>query len=727
LYYIDFSQKKTWAKMTSSDHNEQTNNFDYLDKVEAIARVIQQERDVEKLLWNVCEKVLEIFKCDRAWLLFPCDPTSAAWHVPVECTVPEYPGASAKDLSVEMTPDVAEVFQTALETNSPIVYGPRGLPLTQNTKSFGVKSQLSMAIYPIFGKPWQFGIHQCSFERTWTENEIKLFNFIGVMITEALGNLLLFRDQQKTKEKLEERVSERTITLQQEITEREKTEKALRVSEEKFRSIFKASPMGIFLFKLKDNDRLIFLEANKAATQILGVDCQQFIGKPIEEAFPSLTKTKLPKRFKQTCMNGTPMHVEQLEYDDSLIKGTYELYAFQTAPGMIAILFMDLSDRIQFEAEKQKIINLESIGLLAGGIAHDFNNLLASIFGNIELASDNLAEGSETKEFLSQATSAMKRAKHLTGQLLTFAQGQLLPQKIHSLKEIVHNAVDFIFSGSSVDCKISIPMDIWPIKANKSQIEQVFQNLALNAKEAIQEYGVFTVEAKNTLITSEKRPLSIPPGKYVRVEVKDNGIGISEKIINKIFNPYFSTKQKGEDKGTGLGLAICHSIITKHQGFISVESEKGKGTIFSLHLPVSDTPNAVEKKPSPQLHKETILILEDESSVARMLTKMLLRLGYKSESFKDGKDLITRYKEALAQNTPHDAVILDLTIRGGMGGRETLEKLCELTPEIKAIVASGYADNIVIANYTDYGFQAALVKPFLKKNLKDTLEYVLNI
>ncbi len=189
----------------------------YLDKIDGITCVIKDERDVEKLLWSVCGKTLEIFECDRAWLLFPCDPNAPSWRVPIERTVPKFPGASSGKMTVDMTPDVAEIFQTALDNEMPVVYGPGGLPLAENTKSFGVTSQLSMAIYPRLGKPWQFGVHQCRSERSWTEIEIKLFHTIGVMTGEALGNLLFFRDLQEANETLENRVAQRTTELQEKV------------------------------------------------------------------------------------------------------------------------------------------------------------------------------------------------------------------------------------------------------------------------------------------------------------------------------------------------------------------------------------------------------------------------------------------------------------------------------------------------------------------------------
>ncbi len=202
------------------DIEKKSDDFSWIDKVEAITDIIKNEQDVEKLLWNICGKILETFQCDRAWLLFPCDPNAPSWRVPIERTVPAFPGASEKNTTIDMSPDVAEIFQTALDNNLPVIYGRGGRPLAENTKSFGVLSQLSMAIYPRMGKPWQFGIHQCSCSRVWKEIEIKLFHFIGVLTGEALGNLLLHRNLQKANKTLEQRVAEQTADLQQEITER---------------------------------------------------------------------------------------------------------------------------------------------------------------------------------------------------------------------------------------------------------------------------------------------------------------------------------------------------------------------------------------------------------------------------------------------------------------------------------------------------------------------------
>lgn len=201
------------------EHEDHTVNFNCLEQIEIITNIIKSEKDVEKLLWNICEKILAIFKCDRAWLLFPCDPESPTWQVPIERTTSKYPGANLKNTHIKMTPDVAAIFQQALDSDTPVVYGKGGLPLAENTKSFAVRSQLSMAIYPRQGKPWQFGLHQCSSERVWTEAEIKLFNIIGVMTGEALGNLLLFRDLKKINAELEQRVADRTNELQKSLDE----------------------------------------------------------------------------------------------------------------------------------------------------------------------------------------------------------------------------------------------------------------------------------------------------------------------------------------------------------------------------------------------------------------------------------------------------------------------------------------------------------------------------
>ena len=381
---------------------------------------------------------------------------------------------------------------------------------------------------------------------------------------------------------------------------------------------------------------------------------------------------------------------------------------------------LDITERKKAEEELLRAQKLESLGILAGGIAHDFNNILTTILGNVSMARMQVAPEGEPFEMLSEAETASIRAQKLTKQLLTFAKGGAPVKETTSIKDILKESPSFVLRGSKSRCEFSIAEDLWPAEIDVGQISQVINNIVINANQAMPEGGIIQVAAEN-LIINAGHGLPVNPGRYIRISIKDQGVGIAEKHLKSIFDPYFTTKHDG----SGLGLATTYSIIKKHEGHITVESRLGVGTTFHIYLPASD--KAVLEKEEVRLIKGQgrILVMDDEAPLRKMVGRMLKNLGYESEFAKDGAEAIRMYKEAQESEKPYDAVILDLTIPGGMGGKEAIKKLLEIDPEVKAIVSSGYSDDPVLSNFQEYGFKGMMPKPFESQSLSKVLHEVL--
>jgi two-component system cell cycle sensor histidine kinase/response regulator CckA len=315
-------------------------------------------------------------------------------------------------------------------------------------------------------------------------------------------------------------------------------------------------------------------------------------------------------------------------------------------------------------------------------------------------------------------------AKNLTRQLLTFSSGGTPIKETTSIEKIIKEMAEFSLRGSNSRCLYDIPKDIWKVQADKNQISQVISNLMINADQAMPEGGIIKIKLENVVV-KEDSLIPLNAGKYIKMNITDKGLGIAEKHLPKIFDPYFTTKQKG----SGLGLATTYSIIEKHNGYITVESKLGAGTTFYIYLPATETQDKTKEKDSEETQsnglKGRILLMDDEKIVRNALKRMLEKIGYETEFAIDGKEALEKYKKRLKIKKPFDAVILDLTIPGGMGGKETIKRMLELDPDVKAIVASGYSNDAVMANYKDYGFKGIITKPFDTNELSEAISKVI--
>ena len=390
----------------------------------------------------------------------------------------------------------------------------------------------------------------------------------------------------------------------------------------------------------------------------------------------------------------------------------------------VVLVFRDVTKEKQLQKEMIKIEKLESIGVLAGGIAHDFNNILAGILGNIELASMIINPKHKAKKYLDMAEKATLRATNLTQQLLTFAKGGEPIKRLSSLKEIIIDSTNFILSGTNIKCTYDFTDDLWAAEVDKGQVSQVIQNLVINARHAMPQGGEITIRCCNISKSKAKKLLLRPVDNYIEIIIKDEGIGIPQNYLSKIFEPFFTTKRKG----SGLGLSICHSIIRKHGGQIRVDSEPGIGTTFYLYLP------AVIKKETKRCPVETvtnkangkILVMDDEKMVREIVKEMLKKLGYENITVEDGHKAIEVYKREMEKGETFDAVILDITVPGGLGGEETVEKLLQIDKNATVIVSSGYANDPIMSSYKKFGFRACISKPYTLNELAMVLGRVIH-
>ncbi len=377
--------------------------------------------------------------------------------------------------------------------------------------------------------------------------------------------------------------------------------------------------------------------------------------------------------------------------------------------------------RAETEINLQRAEQRSAIGTLAGGIAHDFNNLLTAILGNINMAIYSLPPDHDIYDNLVDAEKATKRAHKLTNQLLTFSKGGGPLKETAPIDEVIRESAFFILHGSNVNCKIDIPDDLWPATIDKGQIGQVIQNLTLNADQAMPDGGTISIRCKN--YTADADSLILNPGKYVQVSIQDRGEGIKKQDLAKIFDPYFSTKEKGNIKGSGLGLAIVDSIISRHNGHISVKSEIGEGTVFTIFLPASAEIAVQQKETNGDIifGEGTILVMDDESMILEMMQYSLPSIGYTVETADSGEQALAMYEKAAQRNTPFALVIMDLTIPGGMGGEETAKKLLAKYPDAILLVSSGYSEDPIMTNPENYGFKGALEKPYDLRKLSHLL------
>ncbi len=506
------------------------------------------------------------------------------------------------------------------------------------------------------------------------------------------------------------------------ITEKRKAELELKEKERFLTNLLDVIPIPVFY---KDREGR-YMGINKAYQEFWKVDKCDVLGKTTAEIHP-LEFTNLSKKIDDEIYlnKGSRTYENSLKMANGEIRECiYTKATFCDAEGKTIGLIgtiMDITERKRIEEQLQHAQKMTAIENLAGGIAHDFNNLLSVIIGNISFVLNEFVENIENKKMLNSALEGAKKAQGLTQQLLTFAKGGAPIKKIADLNKLIIEARDFVISGSKSKCDVKLDSELLNAEVDAGQIHQVLCNLLINANQAMPNGGSISISSSNIEIEN-KSDISLPKGKFVKISIKDEGVGISKEDLEKIFDPFFTTKENGN----GLGLATTYSIIKQHGGLITVESEEKKGTCFNIYLPATNKTILIDDcKPGKMHHGQgRILIMDDMEDISTMLGKLLSRMGYDTVSVCDGKQAIEVYKKALNSPEPFGLVILDLTVPGGMGGAATIIELKKIDPKVKAVVSSGYSNDPIMANYEDYGFIGVVAKPYERKEFVELLNVV---
>jgi len=521
------------------------------------------------------------------------------------------------------------------------------------------------------------------------------------------------------------------VLVFRDVTKEYQVRDNLAKSEEYFRSLMEQSPIAIQIY---DKDGFM-IDANQAWVDLWKIDdINNVIGKYNILKDLQLSDLKISEQISK-AFNGELINIPEVEFDPNIIDFSgrkrfvkINAYPLKDSNGSfenIVVFNEDITYRKQAEKELKKTHMLKSVGALAGGIAHDFNNILTGIFGNISIAKAEIPNDHPGYVLLEEAEKSMNRATRLTKQLLTFAKGGLPIKENTMIGQIVKDVVNFDLSGSNVLPVFDYADSLWTAEVDKGQIQQVFSNLAINADQAMPEGGHLFISIKNTVVSEDEIP-NLKTGKYIKIDLRDEGTGIDSKYLDRIFEPYFSTKHTG----SGLGLATTFSIINKHKGHISVKSKLGVGTTFTILLPASEKAvqpdkNNISKQTNLSISDVRILVMDDEDMILKLTSRMLQKTCCQVETATDGEKAIEIYKNSLNAGKPFDVVIMDLTVPGGIGGKEAIKHILEIDPEAKVIVSSGYADCPVMANYSEYGFKGIIAKPYTINKLKDIVNQVI--
>lgn len=494
-------------------------------------------------------------------------------------------------------------------------------------------------------------------------------------------------------------------------------------SEERFRSILENTPDELLIV----NENAEYVDVNQMACDKLGYTREEMLSMTVPDVQMALSMAKFKKLFdvlktdKSAIMQGVHRRKDGSQFP---VEARMRQYSFN-GERFNVVSVSDITHRKHEENELLKARKLESIGLLAGGIAHDFNNLLGIIMGNIDLANQREEVPENIKRYLKNANNASLRAADLTQQLLTFSKGGEPVRKTADILEIIRESAEFSLHGGSVKAVYEgEPAEsLWRVQVDSGQISQVVQNLAINARQAMPDGGILCFTCTNVDMVGGGGVLE--PGKYIKIVVQDNGVGIPEGVIDSVFDPYFTTKQEG----SGLGLALSYSIINKHKGNITVESIVGEGASFTIYLPVSVEHDELEVMPGTAVTYTSgsarVMVMDDDAMIREIGEAMLENLGYEVVLAEDGDEALTMYEAAMRSGKKIDLIVMDLTVLSGMGGKEALMKIKEIDPDVKSLVSSGYSNDPVMANFSEYGFVGALSKPYNQDELAQVVGDIL--
>ena len=500
------------------------------------------------------------------------------------------------------------------------------------------------------------------------------------------------------------------------ITERKTMEEALRENARRYRIIFERSPLAIISFDCTGT----IVDFNEKFIEMMGSSREKLLGfNTARQSSPKMRET-IKKALAGELVSFEDSYTSVTGGKTTYLRGLFSPVNPGQSPTDVIATLEDITELKQHEKEQQKIEKLESLGVLAGGIAHDFNNILTGIMGNISFLQVLIDREHQAHKPLAEAEKAARRAAELAQQLLTFARGGTPNKKVVNLQRLVRDAVSLMLRGSNVRAVITMADALHSIQADEGQISQVLNNLIINASQAMPGGGTVTITAANEFL-AENNSFGLAAGTYINLQLSDEGCGISPENLAKIFDPYFSTKPTG----TGLGLATTYSIIARHNGHIRVHSTIGRGTTFTICLPSVGAFSGGTPPVVPQNHNVhaggSVLVMDDEAMIRDIAAAMLSHLGYQVATCANGEEAIELYRLSMQSGTPYAAVILDLTIPGGVGGKQAAEHLLALSADAYLIVSSGYSNDPIMADYRNFGFRGAIAKPYNISEFEEVL------
>jgi len=683
--------------------HERQSHLKFFETIDKINQAMQGKDDVETAIRDILEVILSTFECDRAYLMYPCDPEAPSYRVPMQCSKPEYPGIPDRKLEIPMDPGSAGIMRALRHSDKPTTFGP-GTPYPLEgviAKRYNVQSMMAMALYPKSDEPWAFGIHQCADPRTWTQEEKKLFQEIGRRFNNMLASLLAYRDLSENKEFLN--------------------------------SIVENIPNMIFV---KDAESLGFRSINRAGEKLIGFSREEVLGKNSYDILPEEEAKKFTELDRKVLDGGEPIDVPEETIRDRagdphiMHSKKIPLKDDSGKPRYLLVISEDISDLKKLQTQLNQAQKMEALGTMSGGIAHDFNNILQPILGYCEFLHAELPADSPQRPYVDGILKSGLRAKGLVEQILAFSRqsdSKMMPVKLQLVvKEVVKLCRSVI--PSNIEIVQEIQKDCAPIMADPTQLHQIIMNLMVNAYHAMEESGgEINIQLKqDRLDEKDLKGNPLKPGRYARLSISDTGCGMAPSVLEKIFEPYFTTKIQG--KGTGLGLAVVYGIVKEHGGHINVNSKVGKGSSFNIYFPLlensADTlPPTVEKVEMPwATGHEHILLTDDEEAIILLERKILERLGYRVTVCKDGVDALAVFRE---NPNSFDLVITDVAMPN-MTGDQLARELISIRPDIPIIICTGFSEKIGSAEAKVIGVKEFVMKPIAVLELCKKVRKVLD-
>jgi PAS domain S-box-containing protein len=581
------------------------------------------------------------------------------------------------------------------------------------------KNIIGKSVLKVFPAVKQFGLFEV-FQRVWKTGKSEFFPLGFYQGSHISG----WRENYVYKLPTGE-----IVALYRDETRRKQAEESLYLEKERLYVTLQSIGDGVISTDV--NGKVVLI--NRIAEELTGYEQNEVIGQPVSKVLNVLDKDTLQKI--ETPINKVLKAGIAVDFDDDMIlvtkEGLKKNIADCAAPIFNAqnniigavLVFRDVTEKQKMRIQLQQRQKMEAIGTLAAGIAHDFNNMLGIITGNVSFVLSQINQEEEYICALTDTQAAAKKAISLTHQLLTFSKGGDPIKKPVDIRSFIQDVAEFVTRGTSTKCQFDLSDHLWTVEIDEGQMNQAISNIVINANQAMPDGGVLAIKADNVTVDSRKiMNTSLLPGNYVKITIQDQGIGISEKHLTKIFDPYFTTKQKG----SGLGLASSFSIIQKHTGHISVQSQIDEGTCFTIYLPASKSHASHLEKESHSSHtgQGKVLIMDDDEAILKMSGRIFKRLGYETSLATEGSQAIEMYNDAYQSGHPYKMVVLDLTIPGGMGGAKVIPELLKIDPDVKAIVSSGYSNDPVMSNFQQYGFTAVIPKPYTKNQLEEVLNNI---